>query len=328
MIKYKKFDALIDACRDLFCLLHDKTLGFAIDEEKLIEMYRIEYVGPFLKEFNKNVINTSDDVILHRYLNEVYYNGVVRRYIDFKNLAKEYEHFRKYEDRRDLLRDDYFTKILGLRDVLSLTASEIRAKGLEFKMAELKPIHQISLDDYNISGRYMKLYDHPKDLEEQQKKELNQPEQASEGRKNNINQPEEILSPQSSIPEGDFEYHKDPSKQNFENKCLLEFFKEDKRVLAEEVVLPYLKENYKNAKGTELAIFWLGIVKAGYAEKLQHGDKANLFRELKSFLNGKHGAPEWFSKQLKYQDHLENKEVRKVERKIKEIVQEFEKVKK
>lgn len=158
MIKYRKFDALKETSDEAFHILNSYTRGYPIDNERLVEVYRTDCSTPFMKEFNRIVTNVSDNVALQRYFNEVYYNGVVRQCIAFNNLGRNYEQAKGYANRMDLIRDDYFSKIMGYRDLFSHIASEIRAKGIEINVIKLKPIHEISWKDYNISGKYMALY--------------------------------------------------------------------------------------------------------------------------------------------------------------------------
>lgn len=294
MVKYKKFDSLKESSSRAFHLLRSKMLGYPIDEDELVEIYRTDYSTPFLKEFNKVITNTSDPVIIQRYLNEVYYNGVVRECIVFNNLGRSYEEYRNYKDRMDLVKDSYFTKIMGYSDSFSIMASQIRAKALELKIIDLKPISSISWKDFNISGRYIPLYDIQEDLSLSVRHPGLKPIEPA---------PKDPL-PTKPIPEDETLKNLQEVKKSFSEDDFIDaFFKEEFKKAAKDKILPYLKENYKNAKGKELAMFWNALLKLGYVEKIRHGDKKKIFNGLDLFVEGEHGAPTFFSNELNNQDH-------------------------
>lgn len=328
-IKYKNFFALKELCQDVLHEYSEQIDGYPYDEEKLNALYSTDWYSGFEKEFNKNVVNTTDNVALQRYFNEIYYNGVIYFCVRFKNLARYYEFKKGFKDRTELVKDDLFLIIYNhYYYSLSLLAETIRMKGIELNI-NLKPHFSITIDDYNISSRYMELYNHQNNLEEELNQQPSQPEKVvgiQQSKKGQSYQPQEIFENQSLQPEN--KHQKVQAKQPLKNKSLIDFFKEDKKKLAEEVILPYIKENYKKAKGKELAVLWIALLKIQYVDPIRHGDKKKIFFALHDFLEGDLGRQEWFSNELKNQEHPQNGEVKKVEKKINEIVQDFKKTKK
>ena len=91
--------------------------------------------------------------------------------------------------------------------------------------------------------------------------------------------------------------------------ALLVYFKEDKKEIAKNKIFPFFKEKFKNAKGMDLAIFWLGLYRAGYVGNPQHEEKKNLHKVISDFLRGKNGTYAGFNEQLNKQDKENNRKI-------------------
>lgn len=157
MIKYKKYNALIKACDEAYNHFYAQTIGYPFEEEKQNVIYNSDIYERFEADFQKNITNATEPIVLQKYFNTIYYNGIARLYISFNDLAQSYEKSRENRDEVVPGADRLFTRIYnGYCYSFCLLASKIRAKGLELGIVELKPVSEISQEDYNISGGYTK----------------------------------------------------------------------------------------------------------------------------------------------------------------------------
>jgi hypothetical protein len=66
---------------------------------------------------------------------------------------------------------------------------------------------------------------------------------------------------------------------------ILSYFLEEKRAIAEEVILPYLKKDFKNLKGKKLAAAWFGLFKVGMVEHPSTLQSRKLIKSLHGALH-------------------------------------------
>lgn len=107
-----------------------------------------------------------------------------------------------------------------------------------------------------------------------------------------------------------------------DDNSLISYFKEDKREAAEQIILPFLKEDFKDLKGKNLAAAWFGLYKIGFTDHPQYVNKKQLHSALHNFLQGDNGRYVGFNNDgIAYFVGAENDEkVKKWAKRFKELV--------
>lgn len=89
--------------------------------------------------------------------------------------------------------------------------------------------------------------------------------------------------------------------------ALLVYFREDKREIAKEKILPFLKENFSDLKGKPLAASWYGLYKSGFVNHPENVIVSHLHSALHNYLEGDNGTYGGFNNDgIKFYKGIEN----------------------
>ena len=194
-------------------------------------------------------------------IKDVYYDKIIWYLLKFRQLSKDLE---KHPDA------DLFLISMRCFESLQRLASDTRSTANKVGI-ELKPYNEVDLQkDYVLGGNYIG------DVS------------GAESSFKTFQSGKQILG------------KREKKKLSKAPKNLLEYFKVDKREIAEKEILPLFKDKCRNAGGLGLAVFWLALEEVEFIDHPydKEGGFLALFNLIVVFLEGENGGYKGFIKQI------------------------------